>query len=320
MNDDTLVLQTTGLLKRYGGTAVVDQVDLEVPRGAIYGFLGPNGAGKTTTIRMLLGLLAPDAGSVRVFGLPLATERARVLSRLGALVETPSLYPHLTGRENLEVTRRLLAVGKTAVSRALESAGLSEAADRPVSGYSLGMKQRLGLALALLASPELLVLDEPANGLDPAGIQTMRATLKRLANDEGVTVFLSSHLLSEVEQLATHVGILGAGRLVFQGTRADLAARITPRLLLRTEPLEAVAALLRKTGYVVERRGNDDSRALAVAVKANEDPAAVAAAVAALEVRAGHALHHLSLERQSLEETFLELTAGRTMEDVRCAA
>ncbi len=320
MNDDTLVLQTKGLLKRYGATAVVDQVDLEVPRGAIYGFLGPNGAGKTTTIRMLLGLLAPDAGSVRVFGLPLATERARVLGRLGALVETPSLYPHLTGRENLEVTRRLLAVEKAALARALESAGLTEAADRPVSGYSLGMKQRLGLALALLASPELLVLDEPANGLDPAGIQTMRATLKRLANEEGVTVFLSSHLLSEVEQLATHVGILGSGRLVFQGTRAGLAARITPHLLLRAEPLEAVAALLRKAGYAVERLAGEGVRALSVAVDSEDAAAAVAAAVSAHVVRAGHALHHLSLERQSLEETFLELTAGRTLEDVRCAA
>lgn len=317
---DEPVLETTGLLKRYGGTAVVDRIDLAVPRGEIYGFLGPNGAGKTTTIRMLLGLLSPDAGAVRLFGKPLAASRAAALARVGALVETPSLYPHLTGRENLEVTRRLLALPEASVTRALETAGLAHAGKKPVSGYSLGMKQRLGLALALLASPELLVLDEPTNGLDPIGIQTMRSSLRALASEQGVTVFLSSHLLSEVEQVATHVGVLGAGRLLFQGTREALGARLSPRLVVRAEPVDAALDALRKAGFRAERAGEPASERGAAPLTVDASTPADAARAASALVRAGVALQHLAVERRSLEEAFLDLTAAYTQEKALWAA
>ena len=222
MPSPTCAIETHELTRRFGDHTAVDCAELRVPQGGIYGFLGLNGAGKTTTIRLILGLIRADAGSVHVFGEPFAREALR---RIGALVEVPSLYSHLTGRENLEVTRRQLGASRSSIDRSLSIVGLERDANRLVREYSLGMKQRLGLALALLTSPDLLILDEPTNGLDPAGIHEMRELLRRMPAEYGVTVFLSSHLLSEVEQIAGSVGIIHEGRMVFQGSIGELRAR-----------------------------------------------------------------------------------------------
>jgi len=222
MQEKEYLIETRGLSRRFGAQVAVDDLNLLVPAAGVYGFLGPNGAGKTTAIRMLLGLIRPDAGEVCLFGQPLRSNHRALMSRVGALVEAPSLYPHLTGRENLEVTRRLLGSPPKLIDVALDTIRLMRDADRRVREYSLGMRQRLGLALALLNKPQLLILDEPTNGLDPAGIHEMRDLIRRLPDEFGVTVFLSSHLLSEVEQIASHIGIIHESKLLFQGTLAEL--------------------------------------------------------------------------------------------------
>ena len=217
-----LALATRGLQKRYGSRVALAGLELSVPSGVVYGFLGPNGAGKTTTMRLLTGLIRPDAGTIELLGRPFGGRDRHRLFEVGALIESPSFYPYLSGRENL---RALAATGAPTpsqrVEELLELVGLRDRARDKVSGYSLGMKQRLGIAAALLTDPRLLLLDEPANGLDPAGIVAMRATLKHLAS-VGKTVFISSHILGEVEQLADMVGIIAAGRLVREGPMEDL--------------------------------------------------------------------------------------------------
>ncbi len=216
------VLRTYDLTKYYGSRVAVNHLNLEIRRGEIVGFLGPNGAGKTTSIRMLLGLIAPTAGRVEVFGHDLATERASLLPHIGALVETPALYLHLTGRENLRAVGAVLGgVPHQRIEVVLEQVGLQTRQKDRVRTYSLGMKQRLGVGIALLNNPDLLILDEPANGLDPAGIVEMRDLLHRLAG-EGKTIFLSSHLLSEVQQICSRVAVINAGKLVADKTVAEL--------------------------------------------------------------------------------------------------
>jgi ABC-2 type transport system ATP-binding protein len=216
------VLRTYDLTKHYGSRVAVNHLNLEIRRGEIVGFLGPNGAGKTTSIRMLLGLIAPTAGRVEVFGHDLATERASLLPRIGALVETPALYLHLTGRENLRAVGAVLGcVPRQRIEVVLEQVGLQTRQKDRVRTYSLGMKQRLGVGIALLNNPDLLILDEPANGLDPTGIVEMRDLLHRLAG-EGKTIFLSSHLLSEVQQICSRVVVINAGKLVADKTVAEL--------------------------------------------------------------------------------------------------
>lgn len=237
-----LAIRTRQLCRRFPGGQGIDQVSLEVPRGSVYGFLGPNGAGKTTTIRLLLGLLKPQHGSIELLGQSLAS-CPDVLARVGALVESPSLYPHLSGRDNLEVTRRLLGQSKSMVNNVLKWSGLSDDAERRVGEYSLGMRQRLGIALALLGSPELLILDEPSNGLDPAGMAELRRMLHKFAHELGITVLVSSHLLGEVEQVATHLGVLHAGKLRFQGSMDDLRRQSQPRLRLRLRSCDSTHAL-----------------------------------------------------------------------------
>lgn len=208
------ILRTSDLTKHYGSRVAVNQLNLEIRRGEIVGFLGPNGAGKTTSIRMLLGLIAPTAGRVELFGRDLASERASLLPRIGALVETPALYLHLTGRENLRAVGAVLGgVSRQRIENVLEQIGLQTRQKDRVRTYSLGMKQRLGMGIALLNDPDLLILDEPANGLDPAGIVEMRDLLHRLAG-EGKTVFLSSHFLGEVQQICSRVAVINAGTLV----------------------------------------------------------------------------------------------------------
>ena len=216
------VIETTLLTRTFGARVAVDRVNLRVPAGVIYGFLGPNGAGKTTTIRMLLGLTRPTSGSVRLFGETFSRERRKLLQEVGALVEEPSLYPHLTGRENLEIIRRLRNRSRQDVDALLRQFEFASAARDVVATYSSGMRQTLGLAAACLGQPRLLILDEPTNGLDPGATRKLRALLRGQVERHGVTVFVSSHILGEVEQLADWVGIIDHGRLLFQGTLTSL--------------------------------------------------------------------------------------------------
>ena len=298
-------IETLGLSRRFPGGQGVHGLDLRVPAGSIYAFLGPNGAGKTTTIRLLLGLLRADAGRVHLLGRPLDHDRAGALAGVGALVEHPSLYPHLSGRANLEVTRRLLGLPKTRVGEVLERAGLAGDADRRCRDYSLGMRQRLGIALALLPRPRLLVLDEPGNGLDPAGTLALRGFLRELVARDGLTLFLSSHLLAEVEQVASHVGVLDAGRLRFQGTLEALRARARPRLRLRCDDPVRARSLLLALG---EAPPPADAEGLAWW------PTLPVPEINRRLVEAGLAVGHLASEPVTLESLFLDLTGAAAAE------
>ena len=303
---------TAGLTKRYGGRAVVDDVDLDVRLGDRYGFLGPNGSGKTTTVRMLLGLVHADAGQVHLLGEPVPQRAGAVLPRVGALVEGPAAYPHLSARANLTL---LDAAGRgrsrrrdraARVTAALEQVGLARVGARPVRAYSLGMRQRLGIAGALLRRPTLLVLDEPTNGLDPQGIHEVRELLLVL-NRAGTTVLLSSHLLAEVEQLCTRVGVLDSGRLVVQDDLAALTG-VTGRVLVRSPDADRVAGLL--DGRVQERAGDR-------LVLTGGDPATVNAQL----VGAGLRVAEIGPEVRSLEDVVLEVTgAGSDRVDSRAGA
>ncbi len=243
------VIQIEGLHKKYrrlrGGTTVaVDGLDLHVPEGGVFGFLGPNGAGKTTTIRCLLGLVAPSAGRISLLGAEVPRALPGVIRRVGSIVETPALFPRFTGRRNLEILARIDGIGRKAVDDVLGRVGLGDRGDDPVKTYSLGMKQRLGIGAALLKDPALLILDEPANGLDPAGIVEVRELLRRLGA-EGRTVFVSSHILSEIQQTADRVAILARGRCVREGAVAEvLASRGGEGLVVRLRDLEAGRAAL----------------------------------------------------------------------------
>ena len=300
---------TQALCRRFGNFDAVKGVDLEVPVGSIYGFLGPNGAGKTTTIRMLTGLMRPTSGKITIVGLAMPADRRRIARLLGALVETPSLYDHLTGRENLDITRQLLGLPRTTVDRALDIANLRQAGDMRVGAYSLGMRQRLALCRALLGEPRVLILDEPGNGLDPDGIRDLRSMLRGLADDAGMTVFVSSHQLAEVQQMATHVGVMANGELLAQGLIADVLSSGRTRLEIRTDrPLEA-GVLLASRGCKAHCEGN------LVIVDAELGPDAIPDLVASL-VSAGHRLWEVRQCPRSLEDLYLDLTgplhAGRT--------
>lgn len=296
-----LAIETSRLTRRYGNLCAVDTLNLEVPRCSIYGFLGPNGAGKTTTIRMLLGLIRADEGEVKLLGEPFKKRRLSLLSRVGSLVENPSLYLHLTGRENLEVTRRLRGVERKQIARVLAIVNLEKDADRKTREYSMGMRQRLGLALALLSEPELLILDEPTNGLDPAGIHEMRELLRRLPAEHQITIFLSSHLLSEVEQIATHLGIVQNGKLLFQGSLEALQAQRQVCVTLEVNEPEMASNILCKAGWTVQ---NCENQRLNITANSRAD----AVVINRLVVNQGIEVFYLNLERPSLEETFLNMT------------
>ena len=298
-----LAIETRGLTRRFGARTAVDALNLQVPCGCICGFLGPNGAGKTTTIRLLLGLLRPTSGAILLHGEMVSRARAELRRSVGALVEGPSLYPHLTGRENLEVSRRLLNVSAGRVTEVLEIFKLTPDADRVVRAYSLGMRQRLALALALLGEPRLLVLDEPANGLDPGGVHDLRNLLRRLVQQRGVTIFLSSHLLSEVEQIADRIAILNQGRLLFDDTLASFQAKQGAALVLRVDRTGAAKTLLQDRGWTAEERSDGT---LWIQTREAED----AAAINALLVNAGISVHQISREQPSLETLFLSATEG----------
>ena len=216
------IIETKNLTKKFGAKIVVNDVELKVKKGEIYGFLGPNGAGKTTTIRMLLGLAQPTKGSIHIFGKDVKKEKLTILKKVGSLVEYPSYYGHLTAYENLEAVRILLDVPKSRIDEVLSIVRLTNDAKRPVKGFSLGMKQRLGIASALLGNPELLILDEPTNGLDPSGIIEIRELIKCMPKEHGITIVLSSHLLSEIDQMATQVGIISKGQMIFQDSISKL--------------------------------------------------------------------------------------------------
>jgi ABC-2 type transport system ATP-binding protein len=295
--DDGFVIETNGLTKLYGERILaVDRLDLRVRRGEVYGFLGPNGAGKTTTLRMLLGLVRPTSGSALVLGG--APGSPAGLARVGALVESPSLYPFLSGRDNLRVLARHAHVAESRIEAVLEEVELADRASDRFATYSLGMKQRLGVAAALLKDPELLILDEPTNGMDPAGMADMRSFIRGLGRGRR-TVLLSSHLMTEVEQICDRVGVIRSGTLVGEGTVAELRGRESLRI--RAEPLAAAERLL-TTLPAVERVTTTDG-ALNVAA----DPDAASAINRAL-VQAGIAVSELRPEQASLEQVFLELT------------
>ncbi|MDG2526272.1 ATP-binding cassette domain-containing protein [Stenotrophomonas sp. HITSZ_GD] len=292
------MIQTVGLSHAYSAHAGVWDLDLTVPAGAIYAFLGPNGAGKTTTIRLLLGLLRATRGQILIDGAPRAAD-PRAVPHIGSMVEGPSLYPHLTGRENLRITALLLGRPRGEIDDALRTVGLLDAADRLVRQYSLGMRQRLGLALALLGRPRLLILDEPSNGLDPPGMADMRALMRELVREHGMTLFLSSHLLDDVEKVATHVGLLHKGRLLAQGELAALRER---RLRVECGDPARAAALLAQAGHAaaVEAEG-----VLRVDAQASE-----AAHINRLLVTAGIDVHALGARHDSLER-FFALATGK---------
>jgi len=310
-------IETTSLTKAFGRQRAVDGVDLAVPHGSVYGFLGPNGSGKTSTIRMLLGLTSATSGEARVLGGSMPDNLRDVLPRVGALVEGPAFYPFLSGRANL---MRLdsgdraapAATRRVRVDAALDRVGLGHAATKKAHAYSLGMKQRLGLAAALLMPRDLLVLDEPSNGLDPQGTREVRSLIRSLA-DEGTTVFVSSHLLSEVEQMCTHIGVMSAGRLLTQGTLDDLRALGAHRVRLLTPDPDAARDVLTRLGLTPEARaGHHDTPATAggaVSVEADLaveglSPESIVAALVAADVR----VRGFEVAGASLEDRFVDLT------------
>ncbi len=304
LTDRDWVVETTGLTKRFGDRVAVDGADLRVAPGSAYGFLGPNGAGKTTMIRMLLGLTAATAGSMRLLGRPVPAERAAALARVGAIVEEPSFHGHLTGRENLAVAAACREPEAHArVEPALERMGLRDRADDRVRTYSMGMRQRLGIARCLLADPVLLILDEPTNGLDPAGILEFRAFVHDFVA-EGRTVFLSSHLLDEVEKICDSVAIVDRGRILTQGPIAAVSADARPRVLIACDDHASAAALLAAEPAVAQVRMADGGLSVELT---DRDDAAVAG-LNRLLVEARIAVHRLEPARISLEERFLEVT------------
>ena len=313
--DDAVVL-TQDLTKTFGKRTVVEGLNLVVPRGSVYGFLGPNGSGKSTTMKMLLGLLAPTRGQISVLGRPFTpATRAEIMSRTGSMIEHPPGYGHLTGAENMRIAAKMQGLSDQQVDRALALVRLTEHKDRLVRTYSMGMKQRLGIALALAREPELLILDEPTNGLDPAGIEEVRRLLVELAG-EGITVMVSSHLLDEIDRMASTLGILSAGRLVFQGTRAALMERSVPDILVVTPTPQALLDPQILAGLVPAQApgaaGAPDQPSGPVLVPQGvRIPGMSKGAVAELINRlaaAGVEMHEVRREAQSLEDIFMDLT------------
>jgi ABC-type multidrug transport system ATPase subunit len=295
------IVNTQGLGKRYGSTTVVDDLNLRIPEGCVYGFLGPNGSGKSTTMKMLLSLVTPSSGQISLFGRPLTRETRRdQLAQVGSLIEAPPGYGHLTGAENLRVVQRSLGLRADQIDRAVRTVRLQDQLDKKVRNYSLGMKQRLGIAMALAREPRLLVLDEPTNGLDPAGIEEIRELLRHLAS-HGVTVMVSSHLLGEIDRTADVLGILSGGRMIFQGSRSDLTSAATPDVLIDTVDPDRAGAVLREKlrtrvdGHTVRVTGIDDRTTARVV----EDL-----------VGAGAGVYGVRRDEQSLEDVFMNLTSG----------
>ena len=295
------IIETTDLCKQYGSALRVAHLHLTVPEGSVYGFLGPNGAGKSTTLKMILGLVRPTAGSIEVLGKPMDSPyRLAVLRQVGSLIESPSYYGHLTGEENLRIVQTLRGVPEKNIREVLQIVRLDGQREKKVAHYSLGMKQRLGLAAALLGYPKLLILDEPTNGLDPAGIQEMRELICDLPRRFGMTVVVSSHLLSEIDQMADHVAIIREGELVFQDTLQALHSRSCRHLAMKTTDNEKALRLLKKQSLSCqEQKGY-------VILPVLRDEAAAKLSCFLAEQHLG--IVRLEERQKSLEDIFLELT------------
>jgi len=299
-------IETSSLTKRFGARTAIDSVALSVPQGSAFGFLGPNGAGKTTMIRMLLGLTRASSGSMRLLGHPVPEQRSEALRRVGAIVEEPRFHPHLSGTENLRIVAAARgSEAQALIPQALRRVGLADRGSEKVKKYSLGMRQRLGVARCLLADPLLLILDEPTNGLDPGGIQEFRNMIRELVEQEGRTVFLSSHLLDEVEKVCDHAAIVDRGKVVMQGAIADLASGgADTELIVGVDDPSRALALLNGLDTVNEAHLSDEGLRLRIV-----GGAATAAEVNAQLVSAGLAVARLEPVRQSLEQRFLEITS-----------
>jgi ABC-2 type transport system ATP-binding protein len=301
------VVETSGLTKRFGDRVAVADVDLHIPRGSAFGYLGPNGAGKTTLIRMLLGLTQATAGTMHLLGRPVPNERAEALARVGAIVEEPRFHGHLTGRENLTaIAAAREPEAHDRIDGALARVGLSQRADERVKRYSLGMRQRLGVARSMLADPELLILDEPTNGLDPAGIHEFRAMIRGFVA-EGRTVLLSSHLLDEVEKICDQVAIVDRGRVVIQGSIAALAAGGEQTILIATSDDRQALALLGEHRAVASATG--ESEGIRVTLRPDVEADAAADDIGRRLVLAGLAIRRFEPASASLEQRFLEITS-----------
>lgn len=284
--------------KSFGSTQILHQLDLQVPRGSVFAFLGNNGAGKSTAIRLMLGLLAPDAGQIRLFGLDVTQHRAQLMRKVGALVDAPSVYENLTAHEFLRIAVVLKGLTRNDITRVLQLVDLTDTGQTLIANFSLGMKQRLALAFALLGEPQLLVLDEPTNGLDPSGIQDIRALLRRLPAATGATVFLSSHQLDEVEKVASHIALLRDGRVQLQCALADFKLHCSRGFILRCDVPQRARQLLEQQGYTVQQ----DAQQLYLP----EINDAAAWHINALLVQAGVKLYEARQQQQSLEHWFAD--------------
>ena len=296
-----LIIETKGLTHFFGQQKVVDDLHLKVKKGSIYGFLGPNGAGKTTSIKILLNLIQSPKDTVYLFGKEINTNRTECLRRLGALVEQPAIYAHLSGRENLVNRCILLGINRSKAGEMLELVGLQDAAEKKAGKYSLGMKQRLGISLALLSDPELLLLDEPTNGLDPNGIIEIRNLMLELADKHQKTILVSSHLLSEIEKIATHVGIINKGKLLFQGTITELHDLSKPVVEIEVSDIEMATEFLKSQG--LEIRSASETR-ISIPFKSAEE----SGRMNTLLVQNGFTVSSLYRVRKDLENLFLDIT------------
>lgn len=296
------IVQTENLSKSFAKEQAVSNINLKIRKGEIYGFLGPNGAGKTTTIRMLLGLMKPSSGTIKIFQKDLKKERMNILAKVGSLVENPSYYPHLTAYENLEALRKILGVPKSRIDEVLEIVRLKDVADKKVKGFSLGMKQRLGIAASLLHNPELLILDEPTNGLDPSGIIEIRNLIKRLPSEYGMTIIISSHLLSEIDQMATQVGIVTKGKMIFQDSIEAMRRFAQPKVVIKVSDSEKGWRSLVANGIKAEHK--DDL------ILFDECSDEKVAHIVQILVQEGISVYRVEEEKRSLEEIFLQMTTG----------
>ncbi|MED4957382.1 ATP-binding cassette domain-containing protein [Paenibacillus macerans] len=292
------IIETGGLTRRFGERVSVDQLNLRVPEGKIYGFLGANGAGKTTTIRMLLSLIRPDEGTIQIMGRSLSHHREAILRNIGSLVEAPSYYGHLSAYQNLKLIAKLLDLPESNIREALDTVRLTSYAKQTVKGYSLGMKQRLGIAQALIRKPRILILDEPINGLDPAGIQEIRHLLLSLSREQGITIFLSSHILSEIQAVSDYVGIIQNGKLIFQDRIQELEKRNKVRLAIIADRPDEAYRVLAGGGAEIERYGSQ----LLITVTERMSQADI------FKLLQPFTLHQVKEVTASLEEVFLQLT------------
>ena len=294
-----MIVATDNLSKEYDGVYRVQELDIRIKEGDIYGFLGPNGAGKSTTMKMLLGLVKPTSGTIEIMGKPFNEKNLRdILASVGSLIESPSYYGHLTGRENMEIIRRLLDLPKKNIEEAVHIVRMENQMEKKVKNYSLGMKQRLGIAMALARFPKLLILDEPTNGLDPAGIEEMRELIKMLPKQYGMTVMISSHILSEIDQMATVVGIINQGCLIFQERMSVLDMQREPQIILRTRDNNHAFQLLKKAN---PQRTTDG---LQIGALTDEQTGAVVQCLCSN----GISVYRVEEHRESLEDIFLNLT------------